>query len=123
MKSRMVWYAGLAASMAVVAVAMMWRPAIPAAASPHIARDPQTLAGGALVVAQGDCIVCHTAAGAVCARYERHGDLLLTRRVRRRRRLQRRSARPFMRVHSRGTFSKSYFKHQSPVCYIHLSEC
>jgi mono/diheme cytochrome c family protein len=50
-----------AASIALVAVAMMWRPSIPAEATPHVASDPETLARGARVVAQGDCIVCHTA--------------------------------------------------------------
>ncbi len=67
MNSRMRWYiatgGALIALGAVAMVAMMWRPSIPAEVSPHVLRDSETLARGARVVAQGDCIVCHTADG------------------------------------------------------------
>src|ERR1700677_3633060 len=66
MKPRRAWYTGMGCAVllaVVVAAAMMWRPQIPAEASPRVARDSETLARGARVVAQGDCIVCHTAEG------------------------------------------------------------
>jgi mono/diheme cytochrome c family protein len=64
MKSRLLRYSAIgAALLGVFAVAMMWRPPIAAEASPRVARDPDTMARGARVVAQGDCIVCHTAQG------------------------------------------------------------
>jgi len=47
----------------VAAGALMWRPSISAVALPTVAHDRATLARGARVVAQGDCIVCHTAEG------------------------------------------------------------
>jgi mono/diheme cytochrome c family protein len=58
-----VWYVIGVALIGLAAGALMWRPPISAVASPTVAHDPETLARGARVVAQGDCIVCHTAEG------------------------------------------------------------
>jgi mono/diheme cytochrome c family protein len=64
MKSRLLRYSAIGAVlMGIFAFAILLRPPIAAKASPQVARDPDTLARGARVVAQGDCIVCHTAEG------------------------------------------------------------
>src|SRR5277367_2749017 len=64
MKSSIVRYAVIGMVLiGLAAGALMWRPSISAVASPTVAHDRATLARGARVVAQGDCIVCHTAEG------------------------------------------------------------
>ncbi|MET0319409.1 MAG: cytochrome c [Duganella sp.] len=63
-KTKWIWTGALLLAACATAMAWMLEPAIAPIAPPAAGRfDPQAVARGARVAAQGDCMVCHTAQG------------------------------------------------------------